>query len=192
MSLFELASFPRDSIGKQSWLSELSEHRAFQTKSIDGEAEGSTVAQQQCSGNRHRGVEYILFIIIVFMLLSESKNIKVYKRQCGFLVTIFLKILMPRQEKVQDRRPTRIWCHRASTFRVFQVPFFPIFLACPALICRVAHSRYSLNKSAHKKILYFFHEFTSKCYLSKVYLHFILNLISDCGSKEFNTLLRGF
>lgn len=71
-------------------------------------------------------------------------------------------------------------------------PSLSIALICPSCACLVVPNHYSLNRSTHKKTLFFFHEFPPKCYLSKVYLHFILNLISDCGSKEFNTLLRRF
>ena len=90
-----------------------------------GRAEGSIVAQQQFSGNQNRGVKYILFIVIVFILFSEFKNIKVYKK-CGFLVIIFLKILMSCQEKIQDRL-----LHKNVAIQGVYLPCLPSSLLFP-------------------------------------------------------------
>lgn len=112
----------------------------------------------------------------------------------SLVVIIFLKSLVSCQDKIQTNSHIRI--------RVMQdiylpcLPQSPSFSLAPVPPPPPLYAMWRIifipSTNLLKKTLYFFHEFMTKCYLSKVYLHFILNLISDCGSKEFNTLLRGF
>ena len=81
------------------------------------------------------------------------------------------------------------WPHwKSSSPSPLPLPQFTL-----SFMCHVVHNLYSLNKSAHTHTQKRFY-FLMNLYPNVISLKFIciLNLISDCGSKEFNTLLRGF